>query len=154
MLYGIELISESIIHRGQGISRLLIYVCNIHLFLELGNRKLQEATLHRGPLGCLRSRQAGPLRINIGYSKEGRFLLKRNNCVSIFPYVIPLHRRCLLKTSLLNQQKFLQNGSISISKDMPIEVFKRQNDGWGKLSVSPRSKSRNGGRVTWDHRRG
>ena len=38
--------------------------------------------------------------------------------------------------------------------NMPIGLFKRRNDGLGDLSVSPCSKSRNAGRVIWDHRRG
>jgi hypothetical protein len=37
---------------------------------------------------------------------------------------------------------------------MLMELFKKQNDGLGNLPVSPRSKSRNGGRVIWEHRRG
>jgi hypothetical protein len=47
-IYRIELISESIIRRGQGISRLLIYVCNIHLFIKCGNRMLQEERVNIG----------------------------------------------------------------------------------------------------------
>jgi hypothetical protein len=35
-----------------------------------------------------------------------------------------------------------------------MELFKKQNDGLGNLSVSPCPKSRNGGRVIWEHRRG
>jgi len=36
ILYAIRLISELIIHRGQSISALLIYGCNIHHFQKLG----------------------------------------------------------------------------------------------------------------------
>ena len=35
---------------------------------------------------------------------------------------------------------------------MPIGLFKKRNDGFGNLSVSPRSKRRNRGTVIWDHR--
>jgi len=55
-------------------------------------------------------------------------------------------------TSLHNHQKILQKQGIWILGNMPIELFKKQNDGLGNLSVNPYSKSRNGGRVIWDHR--
>jgi hypothetical protein len=59
-----------------------------------------------------------------------------------------------LKISPHNQQMLLQNEGISILGNMPIGLFKMRNDGLGNLSVSPCSKSRNGRRVIWDHRRG
>jgi len=70
------------------------------------------------------------------------------------PSIIAAHRRrCFLKTPLHNQQKLLQNEGISISANKPIELFKEGSDGLGNLSVSPRSKSRNGERVICEHRR-
>ena len=80
--------------------------------------------------------------------------MKRNNGVSLFLYVIILRKRCLLKTSLLNQQKFLQNEGILVLGNMPIGLFKRRNDSLENLSVNPCSKRRNAERVIWDHRRG
>jgi hypothetical protein len=47
----------------------------------------------------------------------------------------------------------LQNEGISISANKPIELFKEGSDGLGNLSVSSRSKSRNGERVICEHRR-
>ena len=58
-------------------------------------------------LFCPRNRQAEPPRINRKTAKEWRFLLKSNNEISLSLYVIPLRRKCFLKTSLLNQQMLL-----------------------------------------------
>jgi hypothetical protein len=69
-------------------------------------------------------------------------------------HVDALLRRSLLKTSLHNQQMLLQNEGISVLRNMPIGLFRKRNDVLGNLSVSLHSKSRNGGRVAWDHRRG
>ena len=99
--------------------------------------------LHCYPLGCLRNRQSDPPSINRGTPKQWRFLLERNNGVSLSPYLVPLRRRCLLKTSLLNQQKFLQNEGISILGNMSVELFKKRNDGLGNLSgKSPLEKQK------------
>jgi len=68
--------------------------------------------------------------------------VKRHNGISSSPCVIPLRRRCPLKTSLLNQQKFLQNERISILGDMPIGLFKKRYDGLGNLSVNPAPKQK------------
>ena len=65
-----------------------------------------------------------------------------------------LPRRYFLKTSLVNQQKLLRNEGISISGNVPVVLFKKQDDGLGKLSVSPRSNSGNGGRVIRGYRGG
>jgi hypothetical protein len=46
------------------------------------------------PFVCLRNRQADPLRINRGYPKERRFLLKRLRVISFSFYVdAPLQKR-------------------------------------------------------------
>ena len=37
-------------YRGRGIPALFIYVCNIHLFLKLGNRMFQEVIHGQTPL--------------------------------------------------------------------------------------------------------
>jgi hypothetical protein len=58
------------------------------------------------------------------------------------------------KTSPHNQQVPLQNERISVLGNTPIEFFKKQNDALGSLSVSPQSKSKNRGKVIWEHRRG
>jgi len=44
MTYRIELISGLTFHGGQGISALLAFVCNIHFFLKLWNRKFQKVS--------------------------------------------------------------------------------------------------------------
>jgi len=110
--------------------------------------------LHCYPLVCLRNRQPDVPRINLEYSWEWRFLFKRNNGVSLSLHVIPLLRRCPQKTSPHNQQILPRNRVVSILGNMPIGSFKKRNDRLGKLSVSPCSKSRNGRRVIWEHRRG
>ena len=101
-----------------------------------------------------RNGQTDPPQFNRGYSEEWWFLLERNNWVSLFLYVIPLRRRCFLRTSPLNQQKLLQNEGVSIFGNVPIELFKKRNDGLENSSLSPRSKSRNGERVICWHGRG
>ena len=103
---------------------------------------------------CLRNRQADPPRINMGYSKEWRFLLERVRGYLYSLLCRHLFKRCPLKTSLPNQQKFLQNEGISILGNMAVELFNKRNDGLGNLSLSPRSKGRNRGRVICEHRRG
>jgi len=65
-----------------------------------------------------------------------------------------LPKRCSLRISPHNQQILPRNRVISILGNMPIGSFKKRYDHFGKLSVSPCLKSRNGGSVIWDHLRG
>ena len=80
--------------------------------------------------------------------------MKRCKDISLAPSLIPPRIRFPLKTWLLNQQKLPQNGGISVFGNTLNGLFKKRNDGFVNLSVSPCSKYRNGGRVIWHHWKG
>ena len=106
---------------------------NLLYFVKMLGRGFQEAMLHHHPIGCLRNRQADPLKTNRETPKKWRFLLKRDNVNPFSFHVGASLRRCAAKTSRLNQQKLVRNEGISILSNMPIESFKKRKWWFGEL---------------------
>jgi hypothetical protein len=120
----------------------------------LAPRGFQEAIWYYRPLDCLKDRQTAPPRINRGYPRDRRFLLKRLRVIS-FPFnVDALFRRCLLKASLHNQQRLLKKWGGQILRDRSIELIKWRKAGLENLPISPCLKGIIRVRALRDYRRG
>ena len=110
--------------KSEDNDHLSITNCNRACFAKLAPRGLQEAMFQCYPLGCPRNGQADPPRINIEYSKEWRFLLERNNGVSLSFHVILSIEDAFWRLHPIISRYSSKNRRIPILKDRSIGLMK------------------------------